>query len=287
MPPLPKSSSLIFLKTNLAIPDEPSLSHVPYFGDGDNEDIYSDLFDTEERERLYEFGTGYMEIETLGCVDEVLRELVVVRNTSGGSGGGGKKEWRRVLEDEDVYKEAIRNSNNDSTTATTTDDEPRKIMMSKSKQADVQKLERIHIVLAELAGVDLIRVQERHKHCFFSTTSDGGVGKGGCCGGNNDDSKAAAALSSSPSSSSNNKNLAAAASKASSPPTTLHKKNSDTFIPVPYESIMDSYRDLLCRRCFTYDCNLHGNLPKADLNLLGELAVQKKLDGHWKEVSCY
>lgn len=51
-----------------------------------------------------------------------------------------------------------------------------------------------------------------------------------------------------------------------------------------YDNIIDSYRELFCRRCFTYDCNIHGNLPKPNLELLGELALDKEKDGKWAEI---
>ncbi len=53
---------------------------------------------------------------------------------------------------------------------------------------------------------------------------------------------------------------------------------------VTYDNIIDSYRELFCRRCFTYDCNIHGNLPKPNLDLLGELALKKEKDGKWAEI---
>ena len=34
-----------------------------------------------------------------------------------------------------------------------------------------------------------------------------------------------------------------------------------------YSNIIDTYRQLFCRRCFTYDCNIHGNLPKPNSSL--------------------
>lgn len=64
-------------------------------------------------------------------------------------------------------------------------------------------------------------------------------------------------------------------------------KNSSTKKMLCYEDLMDSYRGLFCRRCFTYDCNFHGNLEKPDVELQGELAVQKELDGHWEDVSIH
>mmetsp|Transcript_9861 Transcript_9861/g.22066 ORF Transcript_9861/g.22066 Transcript_9861/m.22066 type:complete len:849 (-) Transcript_9861:157-2703(-) len=48
-----------------------------------------------------------------------------------------------------------------------------------------------------------------------------------------------------------------------------------------YEEVMDSYRNLFCRRCCIYDCNTHGNLPKPNIHLQGELAVQREKDGYW------
>ena len=140
------------------------------------------------------------------------------------------------------------------------------------QQADVEKLSRIHLVLSELANVDLERVHERHALCFFMPRED--------------DVKSTVEGSAS-SDNGDIKNTTTNGSKKESPPAiaSTHKANSDTTVPVPYTSIMDSYRDLLCRRCFTYDCNIHGNLPKANITLLGELAVQKELDGRWTEVS--
>ena len=209
-PPRPKFSSSVFLRSILVVEDEPGLAYVPYFGDGDNEDIYSELFDTTERERLYEFGPKYAEEETLGTIDDVLRTLAR--------------------------------------------DEPR------SYSGDSCALERMHLVLSELADVDLERVKERHSLCF---AREEGNGKRST----DDDADGASSVEDRP------MNVYS------------RKMNSDAPVAVPYESIMDSYRNLFCRQCFTYDCNFHGNLPKANLDLLGELAAQKEIDGHWKEVS--
>ncbi|KAL7443937.1 hypothetical protein ACHAXM_010947 [Skeletonema potamos] len=62
------------------------------------------------------------------------------------------------------------------------------------------------------------------------------------------------------------------------------KSNSGTPLALTYDKIIDSYRALFCRRCFTYDCNIHGNLRKANLDLLGELALQKERGGEWAEI---
>lgn len=61
-------------------------------------------------------------------------------------------------------------------------------------------------------------------------------------------------------------------------------KNSDTPMRVSYDKIIDSYRDLFCRFCFTFDCNIHGNLPKAPIELLVELALNKEREGKWAEI---
>lgn len=60
--------------------------------------------------------------------------------------------------------------------------------------------------------------------------------------------------------------------------------NSETTDELPYESLADSFRSLFCRRCFTYDCNIHGNLDKPDTNIMAELALLKENSGGWKQV---
>jgi len=290
--PLPKSSSLILLNSSFAVDDTPSLQYVPYFEDGDNEDIYSDLFDTKERERLYEFGPKYCEKETFESVDSVLKLLAKEENEEEGTKEESKGN-RRLLMDLDLYNLVVGKSNKDAVVVVAddgegdysdtntekkengtkaTDGKKKTAPKKKIKQSDIEKLERIHLVLAELANIDLNRVHERHAVCFFKKPDKVVSGqrysdKSSCYEEEKDEDKV-----------DNNEKK----SEASSSDTNSDSK--EAAVP-PYESIMDSYRDLLCRRCFTYDCNIHGNLPKAKLRLLGELAVQKELDGHWKEVS--
>jgi len=289
-PPLPKSSSLILLNSSFAVDDTPSLQHVPYFEDGDNEDIYSDLFDTKERERLYEFGPKYCEKETFESVDSVLK-LLAKENEEEGTKEESKGN-RRLLMDLDLYNVVVAKSNKEAVIVIDDDDDgeaekkengtkatdgkKKTTSKTKIKQSDIEKLTRIHLVLSELTNIDLNRVHERHAVCFFKKPDKPVSGqrysdKSSCY---EEEEKVESAKVDN-----NEKKNEASSSDTNSDP-------KEAAVP-PYESIMDSYRDLLCRRCFTYDCNIHGNLPKANLRLLGELAVQKELDGHWKEVSIH
>jgi len=310
-PPLPKSSSLILLNSSFAVDDTPSLQYVPYFEDGDNEDIYSDLFDTKERERLYEFGPKYCEKETFESVDSVLKLLA--KENEEGKEEESKQELeskgsRRLLMDLDLYnvvvaksnKEAVIDIDDDSTAAAADDDDDsdtntekkengkatdgkkKTAPKKKIKQSDIEKLERIHLILSELANIDLNRVHERHAVCFFKKPDKVVSGqrysdKSSCY---NESEKDEAKVEEKKNEEKKNEASAAASSSSDA-----NSDSKEAAAVPPYESIMDSYRDLLCRRCFTYDCNIHGNLPKANLRLSGELAVQKELDGHWKEVS--
>jgi hypothetical protein len=49
-----------------------------------------------------------------------------------------------------------------------------------------------------------------------------------------------------------------------------------------YADTIDTYHSLLCRRCFTYDCNLHcASDPTPNLKRQGDLALMKDDSGYW------
>ena len=184
--PLPPFTSTMFLKTHYATEDERDLSYVPYFGDDDREDVVSDLYNTEGREKMMEVGPEYQERAANSVIDETLRTIEIR-------------------------------------------------LCGLAYRAELRK--RIHRALATLLEQDVERIDHRYSLLHHPPPP----------------SPAAAAVSK---------------------PESLS----------PYLSVMDSYRQCFCRRCFSYDCNMHGNLQKPDLQLQGELAVQKEVDGYWKEV---
>ena len=273
---------MIFLKSTIFVDDEPTLNHVPYLGDGVNEDIFSELYDTKKRERLYEFGPPYQEKETLETIDDVLKLMAVQKphlfddvalfhETVAASAAVVTSEGNNMPSD----------NGNESDTAAATEN---KVPITPG-QLHVKLLRRIHVLVAELTNVDLERVHERHSACFvrddgrpedvdkrFRTSSFSGE-HFVLDARSNDDKRTRTSSFSEDHANTNCHNKAAAGPAAS--------KGAAT---IPYPMLMDSYRSLFCRRCFTYDCAIHGNLPQASLDLLGELAVQKEKDGHWKDV---
>jgi hypothetical protein len=218
-PPRPSSSSVIFLKSFFSAADERNLAHVPYFGEENNEDFAWDLFDIEERMKLYEYGPPYCEYETIDTIDEVLRLLAEREPTW----FVNNPTWEIDEEDTELSPQT-------------------------------QSIKLVHTILAELSNVNVKRVQERHALSFGDNKND------------------------------NKSNKQQAISETSSTPSRTHKKSDTKEGPSCYEDAINTYRDLFCRICFTYDCQIHGNIPKANLQLLGELAVAKANEGHWKEV---
>jgi histone-lysine N-methyltransferase EZH2 len=200
-PPRPHSSATIFLKTHYATEDEQTLKYVPYFGDDDKEDVVSDLYDLEDREKQMEFGSEYQERDTNDIIDETLS----------------------------VIKQRLKERNMDDDTTTNTTTKERSTLQT-----------RIHETLALIMDEYIDRIHERYQLLFIKDK--------------NDDEK-------------------------DQEPTTMKKPKEIT----SYLAAVDTYRNLLCRRCFTYDCNSHGILSKPNLDLQGELAVRKELEGFWDE----
>jgi len=182
--PRPVGTTPAFLKTHFATEDERALSYVPYFGDEDREDVVSELYDTEARERMVEFGPEYRERESHRVIEDTMQLL---DEKLGGIIG--------------------------------------------TRGAVLQK--RIEVALAKLLDMDPDLIHKRHEE------------------------------------------------KEPSTPASAKKPAPDT----EYLGIVDSYRQCFCRRCFTYDCNMHGCQSKPDVNIQGELAIEKERSGFWKMVS--
>ena len=249
-PPRPKSTSLIYLNSSFSVEDQPSLTHVPYFGerevgDGRKEQIALApddlaLFDTSERSRLSTYGPKFEEDENVEVVLSVIRSVESANITG------------------------IR------------------------KRMDF--LRQVYCMLSELTGVPVDRIQTEHeKYVEGSSRSPRKILAGDVAS----NAQAALELDSSSSSSSSSDGDAFVHSSQRSQPQQVQgkelkltvnstKKNDRT---TSYEECMDSYRNLFCRRCFTYDCNMHGvNSSLADVVMQGELALLKESEGHWDEV---
>jgi len=63
------------------------------------------------------------------------------------------------------------------------------------------------------------------------------------------------------------------------------KVNSCVNAPLAYGDFMDSYRSLFCRSCFIYDCAIHGSNSNVQNSALqGELAYENEQEGYWTKV---
>ena len=196
-PPRPRSSATIFLKRHYATDDEQTLKYVPYFGDDDKEDVVSELYNLEDREKQMEFGSEYQERDTNDIIDETITHM--------------KKE----LEEIDLG-----------------------LVRGDSTQSRTELQTRLHESLAQTMDVYLDRIHERYQLLFVKDKKE----------------------------------------QQEESSTRADKKSNEI---TSYLDAVDTYRNLLCRRCFIYDCNAHGSLDKPSLDLQGELAVRKELEGFW------
>jgi hypothetical protein len=64
--------------------------------------------------------------------------------------------------------------------------------------------------------------------------------------------------------------------------TQMESEDVDKTLDTKFLMAMDSYRQLWCRRCYTYDCNLHGLRDKQSPNVQLEQAMRKEASNFWQ-----
>jgi hypothetical protein len=75
--------------------------------------------------------------------------------------------------------------------------------------------------------------------------------------------------------------VAASISSSSADPNSTQE--TQTKSTTEFEETLASCRDMWCRRCYRYDCSLHGQREKPRVETQLELALKKENDGFWKK----
>jgi len=237
----PPSTATVFLKSQYAVGDSQDLMHVPYFNDHDEENVISEHFDTRRREKLMTDGPLYHKKATDDAIDETL--ILLLYNKKLDIGNWGKKRRKELLQ-----RISHRKRN---------DDEAVRNYLAKRLQHHV----------AKVMNVTIERVFKRYSFLKSRQTDviTAEVGHDNHTG-NND----------------NNRGSLQTRTVYNSEAICTICNDNDTEIEFSYSKhVMDSFRNLFCRRCHTYDCNNHGNIRQPDIDMQTKLAVEKERNGDW------
>jgi len=320
-PTRPLSTATIFLKSQYAVKDMTDLVHVPYFDDdGNGEDVISEFYDTRQREKLLEYGPLYLEKEMDDTIDETLSILLDQQQQffdydyNDGSCNNNddtrEQQFTKRSRSTQYYKSRKQHQVNKKRQRQQNDCHYKKIiLMLKKKEGGIEFNEkelrryfakRLQHHLAKVMNLPIERIMKRfnvltrikqanpnddfEKYLQYDNLHDSeeqiitGID-------HNDPNTSSSSSSSS----------AAVATAADVVVQKRSVNNSETVYGMQHEKgrmndgtkvsyskhAMDSYRNLFCRRCFTYDCNNHGNLIQPNIELQMELAVGKERNGDW------
>lgn len=243
-PSAPLSTATVFLKGQYAIEDMQDLIHVPYFNDHDDENVISEHFDTRRREKLIKDGPLYQKKATDDAIDETL--ILLLYNKKPDFANIGRRIRKQLSK---------KNGRHD------------------RKQTDAEAVHhyvatKLQQYLSKVMNITIERVLQRYDILKSRQTADGTTAE---LGDNNHIS-----------SNDHNNNGSPIRTVYNSEEICTLCEDSDSEIKFSYhEHVMDSFRNLLCRRCLTYDCNNHGNITQPDIELQTKLAVDKERNGDW------
>ncbi len=254
----PPTKSVVFLKSNYCAEDEKDLKYACYFGEEDNDDeeheeMLKELFDLRKRTKLLNDGPEYMMKERQEIVDEILSQVI------------------DYVEDHFNQYPTTRHRHGVRNIGTLIDN-----ILDHIK--DVKKLDSKYL-------------RKRYQQKFasrlakFGNIPDPPVSMQVI---QDSDNQSTSSTAESPSSRSSSPRKYTAGSSSSPNSTKKQAVRNSEFVSdtsnVLYTDVMDSYRNLFCRRCFVYDCNIHGNLVQPNLNIQTFLALKKEKEGSWQSL---
>jgi len=256
-PPWPKSVSTIYLKSSYAVEDSLIPTHVPYFGDNDKDDVLTPLFDKEVIEEWKQrglYGPEYKKMENEKVLDQVLELLLQ-----------WIQEMIHMLQDDtEIVPIKYNHVSADS------DSMDGIIIISdtlENKSSSTSVTEMImncllkHLAIATASEFDKELVNKRYLQMIHAKEVSNDVPEVQVVEMTGD--------------------YLEDIHKQPEGIKAAHIAKTTWEYSDKYSSVMDSYRAMFCRRCFSYDCNNHGNVYAPSLDIQTELACRKETSNSW------